>query len=478
MRHLLLFFLGLTATLFAFFYAAFSYRLATNTLDTENIYKSEYHSNFDEQNKVLLIGTGCWVILSSAYLNSNTGEVAVGGYPARADGLINVLSRKHYDLDKTFYLYGWKPSGDLETHTVSIFRALQEKNVRALVYTNAPGGLQTFIELEANLGVAPVLEQIVEQYPQAAPFAATYLDALRKSVGYRLAKTKMAIETPRELCKSVAASLEPGRSFKGIFAAFDRPPTPPAAQQSRGNSATAYPPITPEAYEALLARHADDFDRVLETSLQTYGKDGSPSFPFRPMLPAKEFWSCSAGVFDVWLRMVLSMARQKNVAFVYYIPPHLQVEESQRDMFHENYTARVAKILSEFDNAVLVDHSNLPGFNSCDLAPIRRVETAPLRFRVIYWHTGYIFNLIGKIKTMRHLLAALGDAGVVKARRGSPKAPLPVEATLRCPPAQGRSYVYDFPEESMQPQIQTLSAPLDNSNYGDYLCKVVKLFTP
>jgi hypothetical protein len=429
----------------------------------ENNYRSDYPSNFDSQDKILLIATGCWVILSSSHLDPSTGEVMVGGYPARADGLINALSAKRYDLDKAVHLYGWKPSGDFETHTVSIHQALREKNVGALVYTNAPGGLQAFVELEANLGVERALAEIKREYPEAAPFAETYLDALRKSVGRHVAKTERALEAPKDLFKGVAAQLAPLRSFKGLWNALGLTPAnsdPPLAKA----------PPSPPALSGQASQLAAEFDKVMQTASETYGKDGSTTYPYRPMMPVKEFWSCSGGIFDPWLRMVLTMAKSKNVPFVFYIPPHLQIEESQKELFHKNFTARVEAILAEFPNAHLVDHSSLPGMNCCDLAPIRRREVAK-PFRIIFWNPGYIFNLVGKIKTMRNLMAALSERGLVKARRGDPRAPLPEELAPRCPPAQ-RAYTFDYPEDSMQPPNLTLSSPLSNENYKDYLCAV------
>lgn len=482
MRHISVFIIALTTALLLFAYAPIRNVVEHYHPKLENRYKGEYYSNFDSQNKVLLIGTGCWIILSSAYIDLNTGEVEGGGYAARADGLINVLSKKHYDLDKTFYMYGWKPSGDLETHTVSIFQALREKNVSALVYANAPGGLQAFIELEANLGVEPVLQEICVEYPKAAPYAANYLDTLRKSVGRQLAQTKKALQAPKDVFKEMSSVLEPVRSFNAIGAVLGRLASRNAPLQVSKSDLlimdSAYPDISPEQYAILSAKNEADFDQVLEKSLQSYGKDGSTAYPYRPMMPVKAFWSCSAGIFDTWLRMVLTMAQQKNVAFVYYIPPQLQIDDTQRELFHTNYTLRVKTIMSEFNNAFLVDHSNLQGVSCCDLAPIRHIDSAPNKYRIIVWNPGYIFNFIGKIKTMRNLLASLNELGLVHARKNSPKVPLPVEMSLACPPALGRSYTFDFPEDSMQPSTQVLSTPLDNTTYWEYICKVIKSFFP
>lgn len=467
MRHLLLFFIGLSTTLSLFAYTPVQNIIAHPFPTLENIYQADYPRNVDEQDKILLIATGCWIILSSSHLDPSTGEVLVGGYPARADGLINALSAKRYDLDKAVHLYGWKPSGDFETHTVSIHQALREKKVGALVYTNAPGGLQAFVELEANLGVERVLNEIRAEYPEAAAFAEEYQEKLRNSVGYHVAKTARAFEAPKDLFKGVAAQLDPLRSFKGLWSALG------SAAARRGPPSAADIPAPPAfaGQESLLAaKNVAEFDQVLESASKTYGKDGATSYPYRPMMPVKEFWTCAGGVFEPWLRMVLTMAKKKNVPFVFYIPPHLQIEESQRELFHQNFTARVQAILAEFPNASLVDHSALPGLSCCDLAPIRRKEVVK-PYRILVWNPGYIFNFIGKIKTMRNLLVALSERGLLRARRGDLREPLPAELALRCPPAQ-RAYTFDYPEDSMQPPNLTLSSPLSDKNYKDYLCAV------
>jgi hypothetical protein len=170
-------------------------------------------------------------------------------------------------------------------------------------------------------------------------------------------------------------------------------------------------------------RNREDIEALFNEVKSNYDNPVTCSTPERALLPRELYWAGSGGdaVWQSWLRIAAGMAARHRIAFVYYIPPHLNVPvERYETEFVPGFVDKVRAVLAPFSNAVVIDHAVGHGLSACD-----QVYDTEQRFSA-----GYLFNFAGKLKQSRLLLAELAERRIVSARPGSFRSPSRWEMAL------------------------------------------------
>lgn len=395
-----------------------------------NIYAYEYYNDFLTDKKVIIIPSGCWTVSADAYTDPVSMD-PINGEQARLDQVLNEINHNVYGSDISFYQFGF-PDPNFDTGLKNIYSALRQPNVRAILYINAPGGLEAFIDPHGLVGLKETLNKIKQDYPSLTKDATFFSDKATNSIGF---KEDYSNESGYKL-KSylpILGQLKSEIAAPSLF--IKRLKTSPMKDQ--------LPSITPTARKANNEYFHQEFLKTVALARANYDNVRAYGLPLRQMMPANLFWRADGGVFESFIRMAAGMAQQKGVVFVYYIPPHLNVtDEEYEHEFKPVFVDRVAAILRKFPNAYLINHSRIDGFSTYDLAHIkhevhkpRRVVNSLESFKpfTANYAPGYVFNMIGKIKQARNLLADLDGIGGIKLSNGDPRVPTEFEEGLKNP---------------------------------------------
>lgn len=369
-------------------------------LGLDNYYLSTYPAGFASKPKHLIIGTACWTWTPEAYMPIGS-DVAVLTQRASLHSALNTLMEEHGS--ERFYGFG-TPEADFERHLMSIRLAVEQGDVRSIVYINNPGSLQAFTRPRNAVRVLPVLEAIERDYPELAPDVKIYGEALLASAGYHkgLEEASQKSWLARAGDRLSWWSLGLSRRWQGmvdgiVFTSFDA------------------------------RRKAEATARLFEDTRRNYDNPVTCSTPERGLLPQNLYWAGSGGdaVWQSWLRIAAGMARKHNIPFVYYVPPHLNVPPARYEAeFRPGFVDRVRAVLAPFPNAMVIDQATGHGLSACD-----QVYDTQLHFSA-----GYLFNFAGKLKQSRVLLAELAGRRIVEAPAGSFSSPSRWESEL--PPAR------------------------------------------
>jgi hypothetical protein len=358
-------------------------------LGLDNYYLSTYPADFASRPKHLIIGTACWTWTPEAYMPVGS-HVPVLTQRAALHSALNTLMEERGS--ERFYGFG-TPEADFERHLMSIRLAVEQGDVRSIVYINNPGSLQAFTKPRNAVRVRPVLDVIERDYPELAPDVKIYREVLLASAGYHKGVEEMAQKSwlARTGDRLNWWSLGLSRRWQGIvdgfvFSAFDA---------RRKGEATA---------------------RLFEDTRKNYNNPVTCSTPERGLLPQNLYWAGSGGdtVWQSWLRIAAGMARKHDIPFVYYVPPHLNVPPARYEAeFRPGFVERVRAVLAPFPNAIVIDQSTGHGLSACD-----QVYDTQLHFSA-----GYLLNFAGKLKQSRLLLAALTGRRIVQAPADSFSSP-------------------------------------------------------
>ena len=403
----------------------------------DNIYSSEYFNNFKTDKKVIIIPTGCWTAAGDAYTDSISLEPISEG-SARFDRVLNEISHTQYQSDISFYQFGF-PDPNFDTGLKNIYNALRQPNVKAIIYINAPGGLEAFVEPHGLVGIKETLEKIKQDYPSLTADAGFFLNKAVHSIGFKE-------DYWNEFFYKIKSYFPALGQFKSEMIA------PPVFIKNyrAGDTKDEFTSITPENKKLFDEHQHQQFLKTFGISRTHYENPKSCGLPLRQMMPPNDFWQADGGVFESFIRLAAGMAQAKGVAFIYYIPPHLNVTNEQyQQSFKPLFVDRVTALLSGYPNAYLINHSNIDGFSTCDLAHIKENVFKPydgnnhLPFEpfIANFAPGYVFNLIGKIKQSQTLLEELDVLGVVNLESVNPNNAGKFEVNLKGPKTASATYL-------------------------------------
>jgi hypothetical protein len=350
-------------------------------LGLDNYYLSTYPAGFASKPKHLVIGTACWTWTPEAYMPIGS-DVAVLTQRAALHSALNTLMEGQGS--ERFYGFG-TPEVDFERHLMSIRLAVEQGDVRSIVYINNPGSLQAFTKPRNAVHVLPVLDAIERDYPELAADVRVYREVLLASTGYH-------------------KGLEEASKKSWLAWAGDR-----LSWWSLGLSRRWQGMVDGIAFTSFDARRkAEATARLFEDTKRNYNNPVTCSTPERGLLPQNLYWAGSGGdaVWQSWLRIAAGMARKHGIPFVYYVPPHLNVPAARYEAeFRPGFVDRVRAVLAPFPNAMVIDQATVHGLSACD-----QVYDTQLHFSA-----GYLLNFAGKLKLSRLLLAGLAGRGIVKA---------------------------------------------------------------
>jgi len=350
-------------------------------LGLDNYYLSTYPADFRSRPKHFIIGTACWTWTTEAYMPVGS-HVTVNTQRASLHSALNTLMEDRGS--ERFYGFG-TPEVDFERHIMSIRLAVQQGNVRSIVYINNPGSLQAFTKPRNAVRVLPVLDAIERDYPELTPDVKTYREALLASAGYHKGLEEISqkswLARARERLSAWLLGLS--RRWQGmvdgiVFTSFDA------------------------------RRKEQAITRLFENTKNNYNNPVTCSTPERGLLPQNLYWAGSGGdaVWQSWLRITAGMAARHKIPFVYYVPPHLNVPPERYEAeFRPGFVDKVRAVLAPFPNATVIDQATGHGLSACD-----QVYDTQLHFSA-----GYLLNFAGKLKQSRLLLAELAGRRIVEA---------------------------------------------------------------
>jgi hypothetical protein len=362
----------------------------------DNYYLSTYPADFPARPKHLVIGTACWTWTPEAYMPLGS-DVPVNTQRAALHSALNTLMEGQGS--ERFYAFG-TPEVDFERHLMSVRLAVQQGDVRSIIYINNPGSLQAFTKPRNAVRVLPVLEAIERDYPELAADVSTYREALLASTGYRKGEEEISRTSWRAAAgeRLTAWMLGLSRRLKGAVENMSFTPF-----AGRRNS---------QAIDALFKEVKSNYDNPVNCSI-----------PERGLLPRELYWAGSGGdaVWKSWLHLAAGMAARHKIPFVYYVPPHLNVPAERYEAeFRPGFVDKVRAALARFPNAIVIDHAVGHGLSACD-----QVYDTQQHFSA-----GYLFNFAGKLKQARLLLAELAGRGIVPASAESFRSPSRWEMAL------------------------------------------------
>jgi|GEM_PF-5989840 len=378
-RHLLAAFAGVALPFAILVGLAQPWRIELDGWD--NYYLSDYPADFAAIPKHLIIGTGCWTWTIEAYMPLDSHD-AVRSQRATLHSALNAT------LEGTgperFYGFG-RADVDFNRHLMSIRLAVQQGDVRSIIYINNPGSLQAFTIPANAVRVLPVLAAIESDYPELADDVETYRRHLLASAGYRKGMAEQAAKPWFERLGERMSVWAWGvsRRWHGIL---------------EGLIFTPFP----------AHRRADDHAALLRQVQANYANPNACTAPGRGLMAADLYWIGAGGaqVWQSWLRIAAGMAARHGIAFVYYIPPHLNVPRDRYAAeFRPAFVDQVHAVLAEFPKGRVIDHAVEHGLSACD-----QVYDSERRFS-----SGYLLNYAGKLKQSRLLLAEMARAGLVAA---------------------------------------------------------------
>ncbi|MGA7323956.1 MAG: hypothetical protein WBX25_05635 [Rhodomicrobium sp.] len=347
----------------------------------DNYYLSTYPADFAVRPKHLIIGTACWTWTPEAYMPIGS-DIAVTTQRAALHSALNTMTEG--EGDERFYGFG-TPEVDFERHLMSIRVAVEQGDVRSIIYINNPGSLQAFTKPRNAVRVLPVLDAIEHDYPELASDVKTYREALLASAGYRKGVEQISgtLWLTRVSERMSTWMLGVSRRFRGILDGMSFMP-----------------------FEA--RRKIENTGALFEEVKKNYDNPVTCSAPERGLLPKDLYWAGSGGeaVWQSWLRIAAGMAAKHGIAFVYYVPPHLNVPAKRYEAeFRPAFVDKVSAVLAPFSNAAVIDHAVGHGLSACD-----QVYDSQLHFSA-----GYLFNFVGKLKQSRLLLSDLAKRRIVSA---------------------------------------------------------------
>ena len=353
----------------------------------ENTYLNTYPAHFAAIPKHLIIGTGCWTWTPEAYMPIGS-DVAVNTQRATLQSALNtVMDGAGPDR---FYGFG-RPGVDFERQLISIYGAVRQGNVRSIIYINNPGSLQAFTMPETTIAVLPVLDAIEREYPDLAADAVVYRSHLLASAGHKRNLADRAAKPAWQLWQKRVKDWGWGlaQRWYGIVDGF---------------AFTALPQ----------QRETQGVDAMFREVKANYNNPAACTIRGRGLMDTKLYWAGSGGdeVWQAWLRIAAGLAKARGVAFVYYVPPHLNVPLDRYNAeFKPAFVDRVRTQLegagpaAKPHSATIVGHAVGHGLSACD-----QVYDTEHHFSA-----GYLLNFAGKLKQARLLLADLAKAGTVAA---------------------------------------------------------------
>jgi hypothetical protein len=436
----------------------------------------------------LILNTGCWSAAAHAYNDVAAEHGLVADEACRLGSLMNFVWCNEYQGCRTpsFANFG-QLAGGLEGDLVMLYQAATRPSVKTLVYMNAPGSLTHFLDPKNTLLAILLLERISREYPEAATDTQVYLQHLFASVGYQKALENLGTNWRNRLepdldagcagsstCAAPESAAEIYPQGRGFRASLSRRVA--RLRNWVGRVSASFTESAFRLYDwtfdhishllrpgtARLARGFERNQRIVHFLDECAARylDPTNDKDVRRMMKKEDFWACSAGpeVWQAWANVIAKICQKRGMHLLYYIPPHAHVTaEEYASVFKPEYVERVRRTFAPFPHVTVVDHTLAPGFHAADLAWWFHGHGVPIK-------AGYLFNVIGRLKEARLVVASLIDSELPEGQRprylGSAwrgEAALPgIVPDIHYVPEDRRLQVQ---EQILEPENRVLSTP-------------------
>lgn len=337
-------------------------------------------------NKNILLRCGCVQMGSSVAFTPLTPEHEIIDANGNSNYYLNeVLRNECLSTDSFTEVYIAKNDGFLlDQHVELLYDFLLNNYNKTIIYTNLPGGV-AFEKIRGGQKIKFYLRKIAKDFPETREIVARLL-------------------LPLESIPEFSSTEEPSDSIK--------------LQNVLSNKLSMSAEYLFSPMRRLIARKALTLQQQLFMHSMYYDDPSNGNLLLRPAPTPDKYFTHQedAEYYLDFFKLFAVMAKSRSSTFVFYIPPHVNVDKQEYDTyFKPMFVDRIRNELKPYTNALVIDNSNLTSsFTASDLEPFGGYKL------------GYNYYSTGKLKAARLLITSLLDAKLLSGFR----APLPVEDTL------------------------------------------------